>query len=540
MITFDAPVVLYVAPVVALFVMGLAFWARSSRVRRAGAWSEDIGAVARRTGRGGAVALGVSALLVGTALAGPRFGRRVVTTETKALTMVLAVDISRSMLAEDAQPSRLGRVQQEARRLVQDLRGDRIGLIAYAGRSFILSPLTVDDGALQLLIEGLAPDLASAGGTELAVALDQARQLLLAGPGVADRVIVLFTDGEAHDSLSQISAAAERLRRDGVHLVVVAEGGAAPVGIPLRDVDGVLTGYQMDMDGNVVQTRRRDDLLSAVVDAARGAMVPAGLGDQAGAVRDLVDSFKRTPQATTTAAQDISRAWIFLLAAVVVLLVQTYTRRTAALAGIVFSLVVPGSAIAQSRVSDADRAWRDSLYLEAANLYEAQVLSAKGGDTAWLNLGTAALAIGDTLRARPALQRAAESLDPELRFRALFNLGLLSLRLAEADAANRQAHLDEARRRYREALLLRPTDEDSKWNYELAVESAPPQGGEGQPPPPNPGGDPGDPQEEPQGGLSREQAEQILDSMLAEEQQTLDKINRRRAQPRETMRRKNW
>ena len=229
MISFDAPFVLYAAPVVALFVAGLALWARSSRVRHAMAWSDDIGAVARQTGRWGAVALGVTALLVSTALAGPRFGSRVVTTETKALTMVLAVDISRSMLAEDVRPSRLGRVQREARRLVQDLRGDRIGLIAYAGRSFILSPLTVDDGALQLLIDGLAPDMVSAGGTELAVALDQARQLLLAGPGVADRVLVLFTDGEAHDSLSQILSAAERLRRDGIHLIVIAKGGWCPL-----------------------------------------------------------------------------------------------------------------------------------------------------------------------------------------------------------------------------------------------------------------------------------------------------------------------
>ncbi len=165
MISFDAPPVLYAAPVIALVILGLAFWARAARVRRAAAWSDDLGAVARETGRGGVVALGVTALLVSAALAGPRFGRRVVTTETKALTMVLAVDISRSMLAEDVVPSRLGRAQRESRRLIQDLRGDRIGLIAYAGRSFILSPLTVDDGALLLLVDGLAPDLASAGGT---------------------------------------------------------------------------------------------------------------------------------------------------------------------------------------------------------------------------------------------------------------------------------------------------------------------------------------------------------------------------------------
>lgn len=539
MISFDAPPVLYAAPVIALVILGLAFWARSARVRRAGAWSDDLGAVARETGRGGVVALGVTALLVSAALAGPRFGRRVVTTETKALTMVLAVDISRSMLAEDVVPSRLGRVQREARRLIQDLRGDRIGLIAFAGRSFILSPLTVDDGALLLMVDGLAPDLASAGGTEMAVAIEQGRQLLMAGPGVADRVLVLFSDGEAHDSLANIVAATERLRRDGIHLIVVAEGGSAPVGIPLRDPNGVLTGYQEDLGGNVVQTRRRDDVLFAVVDAARGTLVPAGLGDQSGAVRDVVDALKRVPQATTTAVQDISRAWIFLLAAVAILLLQTYTRRTAALAAITFMLIVPKAVVAQTTLNVADRAWRDSLFSVAADLYEQQVLSQQGGDTAWLNLGTAALAIGDTARAHPALARAAESLDPELRFRALFNLGLASLRLAEADEANRQAYLEEARRHYREALLLRPGDDDTKWNYELAAQPAPPQDGGGQQPPPNPG-EQDDPARPRQTGLTREQAEAILDSMLAEERDTLDKINKRRAEPRNAVRRKNW
>ncbi|MFB3070364.1 MAG: VWA domain-containing protein [Gemmatimonadales bacterium] len=539
MISFDAPPVLYAAPVIALVILGLAFWARSARVRRAGAWSDDLGAVARETGRGGVVALGVTALLVSAALAGPRFGRRVVTTETKALTMVLAVDISRSMLAEDVVPSRLGRAQREARRLIQDLRGDRIGLIAFAGRSFILSPLTVDDGALLLMVDGLAPDLASAGGTEMAVAIEQGRQLLMAGPGVADRVLVIFSDGEAHDSVANIVAAAERLRRDGIHLIVVAEGGSAPVGIPLRDPNGVLTGYQEDLGGNVVQTRRRDDVLFAVVDAARGTLVPAGLGDQSGAVRDVVDALKRVPQATTTAVQDISRAWIFLLAAVAILLLQTYTRRTAALAAIAFMLMVPKTVVAQTTLNVADRAWRDSLFSVAADLYEQQVRSQQGGDTAWLNLGTAALVIGDTARAHPALARAAESLDPELRFRALFNLGLASLRLAEADEANRQAYLEEARRHYREALLLRPGDDDTKWNYELAAQPAPPQDGGGQQPPPNPG-EQDDPARPRQTGLTREQAEAILNSMLAEERDTLDKINKRRAEPRNAVRRKNW
>ena len=79
--------------------------------------------------------------------AGPRAGRAQIETESRALSVVFAVDISRSMLAEDVAPSRLGRARRELGRLVQDLDGDRMGLIAFAGRSYILAPLTVDGGA---------------------------------------------------------------------------------------------------------------------------------------------------------------------------------------------------------------------------------------------------------------------------------------------------------------------------------------------------------------------------------------------------------
>ena len=363
---------------------------------------------------------------------------------------------------------------------------------------------------------------------------------VIVAPAVADRVLVLFTDGETHDSLPTVLAAAQRLRREGVHLILVGEGGVEGARIPLRDPAGVLTGYQEDLDGNVVRTSRRDDILSAIADAAQGALVPARLGDQAGAVRDLVNSYKRAPQTTTTAAQDISRAWIPLLIAVAVLFVQTFTRQTAALAGIAFLLLTPAAAKAQGRPNPADEAWRSGAYDIAADLYQQQVLAGQGGDTALLNLGTAALALGDTARAVPALASAAQSLEPSLRYRALFNLGLLSLQRAAADPANQESHLADARRLYREALLLRPEAADAKWNYELAVRQSPPDDGGAPPPAQNPGDGENEPQPDPQAqGLTREQAEQILNSMLAVEADTRDRVNRRRTQPR-SRRRKNW
>lgn len=541
MISFDTPVMLYATPALGLALFLLGFWARRTRVRYARRWSRRFARTAVRYGRWGALAFGVAGVAVGIALAGPRFGRRVVTAETQALNLVVAVDISRSMLAEDVAPSRLGRVQQEARRLIQDLRGDRIGLIAFAGRSFILSPLTIDEGALQLLVDGLDPDMASTGGTELAAAINQGRELLLAGGGVADRVLVVFTDGEAHDTLPGVVEAAARLGRDNVHLVLVAEGRAEPVPIPVRDLDDVLIGYQRDPDDQVVRTVRRDDILTAVADGARGALVSARLGDQAGAVRDLVRAFKRSPEASTTAGHDVPRAWIPVLVAIATLALHTLTRRTAALAVLAGLLFAARPAGAQALRNRAEQAWQAGDLRRAAELYLEQVRAGVGGDTTWFNLGTAAVAIGDSATALRALARVAQSIDPELRFRALYNLGWLQLRLAEADSTNRDAHLQAARERYREALLLQPGHDDAKWNYELALRRLPPDGGGGQQAPSaGSGGASEEPEDTAQGGLTLAQAEQILDSMLEEERRTRADLNRRRKQARDRRGRKDW
>lgn len=543
--TFDAPYVLYVAPLVAFGFAALGWWGRRARVRRAARWSAELGAIARRNNRFGAVGIGVAVLAAMTALAGPRWGRQVVTTESPALDLVIAADISRSMLAEDVPPSRLARARSQISRIVHDQRGDRIGLIAFAGRSFILSPLTGDEGALQLLVDALDPDIASAGGTDLAAALTQGRQLLGASRGVADRVLVVVTDGEAQDSLPEVLAAAAALHRNGIRLILVAEGGNTPARIPVRNADDSLLGYQKDDKGQVVLTTRRDDILSAVADAGQGALVAAGLPDQAGAVRDLLAAYKRAPESTSTTALDVPRGWIPLLVAVVALFAQAVTRRSAALAAILLTagLTVPGRAAAQAPRNGGDMAWRRGAFRDAAAAYLRQARRGVGGDTTWYDAGTAAMAAHDVRAAQQALGRAAGSLDPDLRFRALYNLGLLDLRLADADSVHRLQHLAEARARYREALLLRPGDSAAKWNYELAIAETPPGGGGGNTPQSGGGGGSGSSHAPPQApqDLTKAQAEQILASIAHEERETRLAMQRRRAQMREhSGGKKNW
>jgi Ca-activated chloride channel family protein len=425
---------------------------------------------------------------------------------------------------------------REARRLVQDLDGDRVGLVAFAGSSYILSPLSIDGSALTLYLDALDPEVASQGGTGLAGALRQGGELLRASSNLADRVVVVFTDGEAHDTLPKVTEQAQQLHSAGIKLILVAEGGRTPSRIPVRNEHGALLTYQRDEDGGVIQTSRRDDVLGAVADAAQGTLVAADLPDQAGAVRDLVASYRRARASEARTEHGRLRAWLPLLFAVALLVTQAATRRTAALIGLALWCLLPSPARAQGPVrprSPAEKAWDRHDLPRARAAYLAELAARRKDDTAWYNAGTAALADSDAETARGSLTHAAASLDPDVRFRALFNLGLLALQEAMADSAARDSRLADAERAYREALLLRPHDLGAKWNLELAVRrhhgsssrSNPPSGGNGGGGPQSAGGG-GSSRGRAQGGagvrggMSPAQADEVLRSIGQQELKT--------------------
>jgi Ca-activated chloride channel homolog len=531
---FDAPLLLFLAPALGL-ALGFAAWlGRGRRIRLARRWSPALGRLARARGTWAPLVLGLTGLAAAVALAGPRWGRTEIRTESRALSLVFAMDISRSMLAEDASPNRLQRSIREARRLIQDLEGDRLGLIAFAGRSYILSPLTVDGSAIRLYLDALDPELASEGGSDLSSVLAQGGQLLGATTDAADRVLVVFTDGEAHDTLTDVVRQAEALKAAGVRLIMVAEGKPAPSRIPIRDSTGTLLEYKRDEDGTVIQTQRRDDILRAIVDAAEGTLVPSEAPDQGGAVRDLVAAMKRSPTSATRTADLVPRAWIPGLVAALLLLAYTIARPGPALIGLAGLLVLGRTAEAQ-RPTAGGRALAAGDPTRAAAEFLKEAGTGRAKDTAFYNAGTAALEAGRLDVARGALVEAAKSLDPGLRYRALYNLGLAGLLAARADTSRQEELLDDAADRLRQALLLQPSSARAKWNLELAERRrppSPPQSGGGNAPPPPSGGpqapQPRPPQPEPR-DLSQSQAEQILNSMERRERLTREEQQRRMA-----------
>jgi len=270
------------------------------------------------------------------------------------------------------------------------------------------------------------------------------------------------------------------------------------------------------------------------VEAAEGTLVPNEAADQGGAVRDLVSAMKRSPTSATRTADLVPRAWIPGLVAALLLLAYTIARPGPALIGLAGLLVLGRSAEAQ-RPTAGGRALAAGDPTRAAAEFLKEAGTGRAKDTAFYNAGTAALQAGRLEVARGALVEAAKSLDPGLRYRALYNLGLVGLLAARADTSRQEELLDDATDRLRQALLLEPSSARAKWNLELAERRRPPpppQSGGGNAPPPPTGGpkapEPKPPQPEPR-DLSQSQAEQILNSMERRERLTREEQQRRMA-----------
>lgn len=194
-------------------------------------------------------------------LARPQFGTRVETVRREGQDVVVVLDVSRSMLAEDLTPSRMERAKIEVGRIIQRLRGDRVGLVAFAGDAFVQSPLTTDYGAAMMFLNAMAPDLIDVQGTDLALGIGLALEALEETPA-GSRVIVAVTDGEDHEG--GLPEVMEQAAEAGV--VIHTVGVGSPDGVPLPEFgpDGERRGFRRDDAGNVITTALDETALQDV------------------------------------------------------------------------------------------------------------------------------------------------------------------------------------------------------------------------------------------------------------------------------------
>lgn len=213
--------------------------------------------------------LATAALLL--ALGQPRWGFEWVEVKRKGVEVIVAMDVSLSMLADDVSPNRLTRAKREIIDLLNLLEGDRVGLVAFAGASFLQSPLTLDYRAIELFLDELDPGLIPVQGTNLQEAMNTAIDAFSDTPRDA-RALLVITDGEDHQGKWQ--EIASKAKEAGIKIFILGIG--TPEGAPLHLPEG---GLLKDAEGNVVISRLNQAALQEIALATGGSYVQSVAGD---------------------------------------------------------------------------------------------------------------------------------------------------------------------------------------------------------------------------------------------------------------------
>jgi len=241
---------------------------------------------ARRLTRHVLTTLGLTLALL--ALARPQAGTTVELEKTHGVNVVFALDVSRSMLARDVRPDRLRRAQLEIADTMENLKGNRVGLVAFAGVAYAPCPLTTDVSAAKLFLRNLSPDAVPQGGTAVARAVATARALFRAEnraggsqqgssttPASAN-ILVLITDGEDHEG--DLEAEGKALRDEGIMLFAVGVGSALGEPIPISTGAGGTQMYLKDDNGQTVLTRLNEATLEKLAADSGGTYVASTEG----------------------------------------------------------------------------------------------------------------------------------------------------------------------------------------------------------------------------------------------------------------------
>lgn len=309
-------------PLLALVLL----WAQARRRRAVSAFAGT--ALAEKLTRGiSPVRRGIKGVLVLAAVfflvaacARPRWGTRLEEVHRKGLDLVVGLDVSNSMLAEDIQPNRLLRAKLAIAGLIERLQGDQIGLVAFAGAAFLQCPLTVDYSAARMLLESMGPDLIPVGGTALGECIKVAQQAFTSKE-LRYRVLILITDGE--DTTGNPVAAAKEAAKQGIRIYTIGVGRTDGQPIPVKDAQGQVTEYRKDKRGEVVRSKLDVENLRQIANASGGRFYQATLeqNELEAILNDIQGLERRELKARTTAHLE-DRFQIFVLLALICLVIE--------------------------------------------------------------------------------------------------------------------------------------------------------------------------------------------------------------------------
>ena len=397
------------------------------------------------------------------ALARPQWGEEKKKIERKGVDIIFLLDTSLSMLAEDVKPNRLEKSKLEIKNLVHRLKGDRIGMVAFAGSSFLQSPLTLDYSAFFLFLEAIKTGYIPDPGTSLARAVRLAIRSF-SGKEHKHRGLVIFSDGEDHEgNLEQVL---EEAKKAEVRIYTVGTGTAEGEPIPLRDEEGRKNGFKKDREGQVVITKLNRPVLEKIAADTGGLYLPATPAEQeVDVILKHMESLGKQQFKEKVIAEKEDHFQFFLLLALLFLILEMFLKPTRkipakvlAMIGLffIFSGFFENS---QKPNNDANKLFQEKKYKSAQELYQKAKMKDPNDPVIRYNAGTTDYQLERYQEAAKEFEKViATAKDPALKARALYNYGNTQYRLG---------NFEKSIESYKKALEIDPKDVDAKYNLEF-------------------------------------------------------------------------
>ena len=400
------------------------------------------------------------------ALARPQWGEEKKKIERKGVDLVFLLDTSLSMLAEDKKPSRLGKSKLEIKNMIRRLKGDRVGMVAFAGSSFLQCPLTLDYTAFLLFVDALKPGFIPNPGTSLSEAI---RLGVRAFPEESRkyRAMIVFTDGEDHEG--GIEQALEEAKKAGVRIYALGVGTPEGEPIPLRsDKDQRIGGYKKDSEGTVVVTRLNAPLLKQIAQETGGLYFQSSASErEIEVILRHLESLGQRQLKERLISEREDHFQAFLLVAFLFLLFETLMRNQlkksqlekSVLTLLVFFLFSGFMDSPGSLVDKGNQQVKEKKYQSAVENYRKAQVNHPNDPVIRYDLGTSLYQLYEYADAEKELEQSlAHVKDPATKAKILYNYGNTKYRLGDFEKA-----IDA----YKKALEIDPKDQDAKYNLEF-------------------------------------------------------------------------
>ncbi|MCR4918261.1 MAG: VWA domain-containing protein [Prevotella sp.] len=405
-------------------------------------------------------------------LARPQMGTSISHEKRQGIEVIIAMDISNSMRAEDVSPTRLDRAKMMVENLVDHFTDDKIGLVVFAGQAFVQLPITSDFVSAKMFLQSISPEMINVQGTDLATAIDLATHSFTQQKGVG-KAIVVITDGEDHEGAA--IEAARDARKQGMNVYVLGIGSTQGAPIPMPGGSGHMT----DRQGQVVMSRLNEQICRDVAAAGGGAYIHVENGSNAQQKLDSqLAKLARTETESTIYSEFDEQFQAFAVLVLLLLVVEAFfterksrllsrlhlfrRRETKTVAVMVLAALLPLSVSAQTDrrlIKQGNKQFRQQQYDKAETTYRKALEANNDNPQAWYNLGNALMAQQQDSAAVKALEHAAAiETNPLRKAMAYHNMGVV---------CQHHKMYGEAIDAYKQALRNNPADNESRYNLEL-------------------------------------------------------------------------